>query len=255
MEPASPGTPAPPSDVLLVEDDPIIALDFEDTIIGLGVKTVRTAATVARALQMIADRAPDFALLDVSLGRETSLAVAALTRKLFVVYLQGVVVFLTYLVVNAVFANTNSLEHFWSAIFDPVGMRLFESVTRYWTVAEKNTLQLPWSGVFLYNRLIWTGVGLLSLITTYLLFPFSVEALTARSHGRRAARDRNHDSAEADDRKLLAGLAQRSACDLLRGAGRGKPRTCRGSSSEGALLQKITTLHGWDPPQGNLWTA
>ena len=76
MEPASPGTPAPPSDVLLVEDDPIIALDFEDTIIGLGVKTVRTAATVARALQMIADRAPDFALLDISLMREKSFAIA-----------------------------------------------------------------------------------------------------------------------------------------------------------------------------------
>ena len=70
MEPASPGTPALPSDLLLVEDDPIIALDFEDTILGLGVKTVRTAAGVARALQLIADRAPDFALLDVSLVRE-----------------------------------------------------------------------------------------------------------------------------------------------------------------------------------------
>lgn len=76
MEPASSGTPALPSDVLLVEDDPIIALDFEDTIVGLGVRTVRTAASVARALQMIADRAPDFALLDVSLMREKSFAVA-----------------------------------------------------------------------------------------------------------------------------------------------------------------------------------
>jgi CheY-like chemotaxis protein len=76
MEPASPGISALPNDVLLVEDDPIIALDFEDTIIGLGVKTVRTAATVARALQMIADRAPDFALLDVGLLREKSFAIA-----------------------------------------------------------------------------------------------------------------------------------------------------------------------------------
>ena len=61
---------------MLVEDDPIIALDFEDTILGLGVKTVRTAAGVARALQMIADRVPDFALLDVSLVREKSFAIA-----------------------------------------------------------------------------------------------------------------------------------------------------------------------------------
>ena len=65
-----------PEDVLIVEDDPIIALDFEDTILGFGVKTVRTAAGVARALQMIGDRAPDFALLDVGLVREKSFAIA-----------------------------------------------------------------------------------------------------------------------------------------------------------------------------------
>jgi len=116
-------------------------------------------------------------------------AVAALTRKLFVMYLQGVVVFLVYLIVNVIFAATGSLEHFWSAIFDPVGLRLLDSVTRYWTVVEKNTLQLPWSGIFLYNRLIWSSVGLLCLIAAYLLFPFSVEALTAGSRARKAARD------------------------------------------------------------------
>ena len=72
--------PAPsdrmPDDVLIVEDDPIIALDFEDTILGFGVKTVRTAGSVARALKMIADRPPHFALLDVGLVREKSFAIA-----------------------------------------------------------------------------------------------------------------------------------------------------------------------------------
>jgi CheY-like chemotaxis protein len=66
-----------PDDVLVIEDDPIIALDLEETILGFGVKTVRTAASVVRALDMIADRAPDFAVLDVGLVREKSFAVAA----------------------------------------------------------------------------------------------------------------------------------------------------------------------------------
>ena len=65
-----------PDDVLIVEDDPIIALGFEDTILGFGVKTVRTAGNVASALKMIADRLPEFALLDVSLVREKSFAIA-----------------------------------------------------------------------------------------------------------------------------------------------------------------------------------
>jgi CheY-like chemotaxis protein len=74
MEPAIPE--GLPHDVLIVEDDPIIALDFEDTILGFGVKTVRTAGNVAMALDMIAERAPEFALLDVGLVREQSFAVA-----------------------------------------------------------------------------------------------------------------------------------------------------------------------------------
>ena len=65
-----------PNDVLVVEDDPIIALDFEDTLLGFGVKAVRTAANVAKALDMIADRPPEFALLDVCLIREKSFAIA-----------------------------------------------------------------------------------------------------------------------------------------------------------------------------------
>jgi CheY-like chemotaxis protein len=73
MEPAADGMP---NDVLIVEDDPIIALDFEDTLLGFGVKTVRTAASVAKALTLIEQQPPDFALLDVSLIREKSFAIA-----------------------------------------------------------------------------------------------------------------------------------------------------------------------------------
>jgi CheY-like chemotaxis protein len=65
-----------PDDVLVVEDDPIIALDFEDTILRFGVKNVRIAGTVTRALQLIEQRAPDFVLLDIGLVREKSFAVA-----------------------------------------------------------------------------------------------------------------------------------------------------------------------------------
>ncbi|MBC9883581.1 response regulator [Bradyrhizobium sp. INPA01-394B] len=65
-----------PADVLIVEDDPIIAIDFEDRLLGFGVTSVRTVGSVAQALNAITARAPDFALLDVELIREKSFAVA-----------------------------------------------------------------------------------------------------------------------------------------------------------------------------------
>ena len=77
MEPV---TPLLPNDVLIVEDDAIIALDFEDTLLGFGVKTVRTAGSVARAMRLIDDRAPDFALLDVGLAGGKSLSSTSSTH-------------------------------------------------------------------------------------------------------------------------------------------------------------------------------
>ncbi|MDO8982015.1 MAG: response regulator [Afipia sp.] len=65
-----------PSDVLVVEDDTLIAMDATETISGFGVESVRTARDVASALQLIAECAPDFVLLDVGLIREKSFAVA-----------------------------------------------------------------------------------------------------------------------------------------------------------------------------------
>jgi CheY-like chemotaxis protein len=77
MIPASPdGSSDVPADVLIVEDDPIIAIDFEDRLLGFGVRSVRTVGSVAQAMAAIAARAPDFALLDVELSRENSFAVA-----------------------------------------------------------------------------------------------------------------------------------------------------------------------------------
>ena len=79
MDFISPGDPAAtpagvPGDVLIVEDDAIIALDFEQTVAEFGVTSVRIASSVARALAMIAERIPDFALLDIGLSEEKSFA-------------------------------------------------------------------------------------------------------------------------------------------------------------------------------------
>src|SRR5580700_9160001 len=128
-------------------------------------------------------------------------AVAALTRKIFVVYVQGAALFMIYLILLTIFFASRSLEHFWSGIVDPVGFILVNDITRYWTVVEQNSQLLSWSphvalGLFLYNRLLWIGVGFASLGAVWALFPMSVEALTARSQGRRAAKAKQEEELE-----------------------------------------------------------
>jgi len=124
--------------------------------------------------------------------------VAALSRRIFIVYLQGAAIFMLYLVSLAAFSSTRSLERFWPGIFDPVGYLYTDAVARYWTVVERNSILLPLTpGVFLYNRLLWGGIGLLALLVLWRFFPMSVEALTARSGGKRAALAKEQDQTEA----------------------------------------------------------
>jgi two-component SAPR family response regulator len=80
-----------PTDVLIVEDDAIIALDFEDSLLGFGVTTVRSCGSVVRALKLIEERAPDFALLDVGLASGNSFAVAEklLAMKIPFIFITG----------------------------------------------------------------------------------------------------------------------------------------------------------------------
>jgi light-regulated signal transduction histidine kinase (bacteriophytochrome) len=75
-----------PKDVLLVEDNMIIALDIEEMMRKLGVERVRPASSVAEALREVDDHPPEFALLDVNLGAETSFEIAERLRELNIPY-------------------------------------------------------------------------------------------------------------------------------------------------------------------------
>ncbi|HXP88952.1 MAG TPA: M1 family aminopeptidase [Bryobacteraceae bacterium] len=116
--------------------------------------------------------------------------VAALSRRLVVVYMQGVIVFALYLIPAIYVLKSQTLNTFWPSVLDPIGLIWFDTTTKYWTVAEKNVQLLSWSGALLYNRIVWMGVGLLSLIGTFAFFPMSAETLGSRYGGRRASRKR-----------------------------------------------------------------
>jgi len=55
--------------------------------------------------------------------------VAAISRRIFIVYLQGAAIFMLYLLGITIFSATRSLEHFWSGILDPVGFLYNDAIT------------------------------------------------------------------------------------------------------------------------------
>jgi CheY-like chemotaxis protein len=76
--------------ILLVEDDPLIRLDLETSLVELGA-SVTAASTVATAFAALAIAMPDFAVLDFELGAETSEPIAEVVqaRNVPFLYLSG----------------------------------------------------------------------------------------------------------------------------------------------------------------------
>lgn len=72
VEADAPASFDPPERALVVEDNPVIALEAEDMLRDLGVPSVDVAASVARAEALLAEGSYGFALLDVNLGSHTS---------------------------------------------------------------------------------------------------------------------------------------------------------------------------------------
>lgn len=73
--------------VLLVEDEALVAMLMEEFIFELGAGSVRMAPNVKIALELIDGAAPEFAVLDVNLGGGPSYPVARRLEDLAVPFL------------------------------------------------------------------------------------------------------------------------------------------------------------------------
>lgn len=74
-------------------------------------------------------------------------------RNLLVIYLGGTVLFVLYNIANVLGARVAD-EHL-AGLIDPFGLDTRTVVTKYWTIAERNTRLVPFQGDFLWNRLLW----------------------------------------------------------------------------------------------------
>lgn|GEM_PF-367928 len=76
-----------PKTILIVEDDPFIAMDLQDTFEEAGYTVLGPVAAVQPGLEIVAEMTPDIAMLDFNLGRETSLPIAEKLEETAVPYI------------------------------------------------------------------------------------------------------------------------------------------------------------------------
>ena len=68
--------------VMIVEDNAIVALDLELTLLDEGYRVLGPAASVAKGLELLLIERPDFAVLDFNLGGEPVTSVALQLRRM-----------------------------------------------------------------------------------------------------------------------------------------------------------------------------
>jgi len=101
-------------------------------------------------------------------GASLFFVTGALSRNLVVVYTQGIILFVIFMLTKAI---TNE---FWQAILDPFSLTTTTFATKSWSALEKSTQELPFVGTILYNKLFWVSLGILALIYGYKKFNFNV---------------------------------------------------------------------------------
>ena len=106
-------------------------------------------------------------------------ALVSLTRQMLPIYVGGVLLLIGYLISGTLLEDLDNKRL--AALLDPFGLNAQSVVTQYWSLAEKNTLHVPFEGVILYNRLIWLGVGFAIFAFAYRRFRFAYEVGDGRS--------------------------------------------------------------------------
>jgi hypothetical protein len=105
--------------------------------------------------------------------------IALLARNDIVAFIGGILL-LTGYIVSEVFTRNLERETL-AAILDPFAIRTFGLVTKYWTVAEKNSVTVGLSGLLLWNRLLWIAVGIAVLAFGYFRFSFAERARKSKA--------------------------------------------------------------------------
>jgi ABC-2 type transport system permease protein len=93
------------------------------------------------------------------------------SKNMMVVYLQGVLLLMIYLVLLQ-YLNHLSNPNI-AAIADPFGIITFQVYSKYWSIKQQNLSLIPLDGIVLYNRIIWISLGLFLLFINYLKYNFS----------------------------------------------------------------------------------
>ncbi|HEY6563884.1 MAG TPA: ABC transporter permease, partial [Pirellulaceae bacterium] len=105
-------------------------------------------------------------------------AIAVWTRSTMASFIGVVMLMVGYSVASAMLGDLDNETV--AQLIDPFGINTYNLLTKYWTVADRNTRYLGLSGMMLWNRLLWLALGLSVLAISCWRFSFAERARRGR---------------------------------------------------------------------------
>jgi len=97
-------------------------------------------------------------------------AMANKWRNTVISFVGVLIVIIAYVISDSLMSDIDSETI--AGLSDVFAINTYDIETQYYTPVEKNTLNPKFSGLLLWNRLIWTGLGLIILLISYSSFSF-----------------------------------------------------------------------------------
>lgn len=111
-----------------------------------------------------------FILPNMFLAGAVIFAMANKWKSTVISFVGGLVIIVAYIVSGSLMSDVDNETI--AGLSDIFGINTYSIETKYFTPAEKNTISPGFSGILLWNRLIWTGIGIIILMLSYFSFSF-----------------------------------------------------------------------------------
>ncbi len=111
-----------------------------------------------------------FILPNMFLAGTVIFAMANKWKSTVISFVGGLVIIVAYIISGSLMSDVDNETI--AGLSDIFGINTYALETKYYTPVEKNTISPGFSGLLFWNRLLWTGVGILILLLSYFSFSF-----------------------------------------------------------------------------------
>lgn len=111
-----------------------------------------------------------FILPNMFLAGTVIFAMANKWKSTVISFVGGLVIIVAYIVSGSLMSDVDNETI--AGMSDIFGINAYAIETKYFTPVEKNTISPGFSGLLFWNRLLWTGIGIVILLLSYFSFSF-----------------------------------------------------------------------------------